>query len=135
MRLMRGDSVTTYLVLAIAVLMVGGIAFAGLHRLMTWLQELRGGRAKHELVKLMQEQAATQDQAHKEEIRRHVNRPLPAWRVERRFRRHPNGVSRSVMCFHPDTRNAHSAFSAASRWHRTTSTGRSFTIVRAFLSR
>ncbi|HET6156735.1 MAG TPA: DUF1963 domain-containing protein [Dongiaceae bacterium] len=78
-----------YLIPAIAVLVVCGIAFAGLHRLMKRLQELRGARARarnpaHEFVELMQKQAAAQDQAHKEEMRRHVNRPLPALTPEDR---------------------------------------------------
>jgi uncharacterized protein YwqG len=70
----------TYVILAVAVLMVGGIAFAGLHR----RHRRQPLGPSHELARQLQQQAAALDQAHKEEMRRHVNRPLPALTAEGR---------------------------------------------------
>lgn len=95
----------TYVVYAAIIVMAVGIALGGVHRVMTRLQELRGapgkppspvdpkkplprsrqpGSASHELVEALQKQAVEHDRARREEMRRHVERPVAALTAEGR---------------------------------------------------
>ncbi|HSE76213.1 MAG TPA: DUF1963 domain-containing protein [Dongiaceae bacterium] len=84
----------TYVVYAAIIVMAVGIALGGVHGFMKWLREQRGaGRdadarqpasRSQELIAAMQKQAVEHDRARREEMRHHVERPVPTLTPESR---------------------------------------------------